>query len=59
MILARIDRFLRASKMTPSRFGRDVLGDPKFVYQLRSGREPRQHTIDRVTAWIDSQEEPK
>ena len=57
MILDRIDRYLRASKTTPSRLGRDAVGDPNFVMNLRDGRQPRQATLDRVIAFIDRQEE--
>jgi len=57
MILDRIDRYLRASKTTPSRLGRDAVGDPNFVMNLRDGRQPRQATLDRVSAFLDRQEE--
>jgi hypothetical protein len=57
MILDRIDRYLRSSKTTPSRLGRDAVGDPNFVMNLRDGRQPRQATLDRVLAFIDRQEE--
>jgi hypothetical protein len=57
MILDRIDRYLRASKTTPTRLGRDAVGDPNFVMNLRDGRQPRQATLDRVIAFIDRQEE--
>jgi hypothetical protein len=56
MILDRIDRYLRASRTTPSRLGRDAVGDPNFVMNLRDGRRPRQATLDRVIAFIDRQE---
>lgn len=57
MILDRIDRYLRATKTTPSRLGRDAVGDPNFVMGLRDGRQPRQATLDRVIAFLDRQEE--
>lgn len=57
MILDRIDRYLRATKTTPTRLGRDAVGDPNFVMNLRDGRQPRQATLDRVIAFIDRQEE--
>lgn len=56
MILDRIDRYLRATKTTPSRLGRDAVGDPNFVMNLRDGRQPRQATLDRVIAFIDREE---
>jgi hypothetical protein len=57
MILDRIDRYLRNSKTSPSRLGREAVGDPNFVMNLRDGRQPRQATLDRVLAFIERQEE--
>ena len=57
MILDRIDGYLRNSKSSPSRLGRDAVGDPNFVMSLRDGRRPRQATVDRVIAFIERQEE--
>jgi hypothetical protein len=56
MILDRIDRYLRQSRTAPSRLGRDAVGDPNFVMNLRDGRQPRQATLERVLAFIDRQE---
>ncbi|HYI38751.1 MAG TPA: hypothetical protein VE053_00360 [Allosphingosinicella sp.] len=56
MILDRIDRYLRISKTSPSRLGRDAVGDPNFVMNLRDGRRPRQATLDRVLDFIDRRE---
>lgn len=52
-LLRRIERFLRATGMTPTRFGRETVGDPRFVFDLRDGREPRSATVRRVQAWLD------
>jgi hypothetical protein len=52
-LLMTVERHLRASAMTPSRFGRDVAGDPRFVFDLRRGREPRAATRARVLAFIE------
>ena len=56
MILDRIDRYLRSSKSSPSRLGRDAMGDPNFVTNLRDGRRPRKATLDRVIAFIEQAE---
>ena len=34
--------------MTPTRFGREMAGDPRFVFQVRKGREPRRAVRERV-----------
>ena len=53
-LLRRIELYLRRSGTPPTRFGREVVHDPRFVFDLRNGREPRSHTAARVTAWLDS-----
>lgn len=51
-LLSTIERYLRETSTPPSRFGRDALGDPGFVAMLRRGREPRDATVRRVTAYL-------
>lgn len=53
MLLSQIEGHLRRTRMAPTRFGRDAMGDPKFVLQLRDGREPRKKTIERVMRYLD------
>lgn len=53
MLLKSIECHLRARRMSPTRFGREALGDPKFVLQLRDGREPRPRTVERVLRYIE------
>jgi hypothetical protein len=53
MLLERIERHMQAKKMAPTRFGRDAVGDPQFVFQLRQGREPRARTVQRVLDYLD------
>ncbi|WP_298691795.1 hypothetical protein [uncultured Sphingomonas sp.] len=56
-LLTRIQRHLRCTGMPPARFGREVVGDPRFVFDLRNGREPRGDMTARVHAWLDAQGE--
>jgi hypothetical protein len=51
-LLLTVERHLRRMAVPPSRFGREVAGDPRFVFDLRKGREPRPATRDRVLAFI-------
>ena len=53
MLLHRVENYLRATRTPPTRFGRDVLGDSRFVFDLRSGREPRKSTVERVNSFLD------
>lgn len=55
-LLRRIERHLRATAMPPTRLGREAVRDPRFVFDLRRGREPRIETEQRVHAWLDAQE---
>jgi hypothetical protein len=56
MLLKRIDAFLRRTRTSPTRFGRDALGDPNFVLNLRDGRVPRASTAMRVHQYLDERE---
>ena len=51
-LLRTIERFLRATGMPATKFGREAMGDPRFVLDLRNGRDPRQVTVDRVNAYL-------
>jgi hypothetical protein len=52
MLLPQVERYIRQSGMPPSRFGREAVNDPRFVHDLRLGREPRPKTAARVVAWL-------
>ena len=54
-LLTRIQHHLRQTGMPPTRFGREVVNDPRFVADLRNGREPRAATTERVLTWLASQ----
>lgn len=43
-----VEAFLQARGWSPTRFGREIAGDPLFVFDLRSGREPRSETRQRI-----------
>ena len=51
-LLLTVERHLRRTDVPPSRFGRQVAGDPRFVFDLRKGREPRPAMCARVMAYI-------
>jgi hypothetical protein len=56
MLLELIERHLKSRRMPPTRFGRAAVGDPRFVFDLREGREPRSTTVRRVMAYLEDQE---
>lgn len=51
-VLMKINRFLNEMEMAPTRFGRLAVNDPRFVHDLRNGREPRPETVERIEAFI-------
>ena len=53
-LLREVEKYLRQSEVAPTRFGRDVVGDPRFVFDLRKGRDPRPRTIARVRAYLET-----
>ena len=55
-LLRRIEIYLRAGGMRPTRFGREAVGDSLFVAQLRRGRNPRPRTQARVNDYLDRAE---
>ena len=54
MLLRKIEKYLGSSGMAPTRFGKESVGDPSFVFELRNGREPRGATASRVLRFIEA-----
>jgi hypothetical protein len=57
MLLHLVENYLRTTRTPPTRFGRQVLGDSRFVFDLREGRVPRLTTEARVLAFLNAQEQ--
>jgi hypothetical protein len=55
-LMRRIQLFLKRADMAPTRFGREAVGDPRLISDLRNGRELRESTAARIHAWLDKQE---
>lgn len=53
-LLREIEKFIRSQDIPPTRFGRDAVGDPRFVFDLRRGREPRPATVERVREFLEA-----
>ena len=54
-LLDRIEIHLKETHMSPTRFGRRAVGDPRFVLDLREGRRPRARTLRRVEDYLQKQ----
>ncbi|MCW1427962.1 hypothetical protein [Novosphingobium sp. JCM 18896] len=52
MLLRQIEKFLRDTGMPWTKFGRLAAHDPRFVEDLRNGREPRAATAERITRFM-------
>ncbi|MDO8359610.1 MAG: homoserine dehydrogenase, partial [Devosia sp.] len=52
-----IESFIAARGWTATRFGRQIAGDPLFVFDLREGREPRSDTRARILKAMQDQAE--
>src|SRR3954462_4374820 len=52
-----IEAFIATRGWTPTRFGRQMAGDPLFVFDLREGREPRSDTRARILKAMQEQAE--
>lgn len=46
-LLRDVEKYLRISDISPTRSGRDVMGDPRFVHDLRRGIEEADLPIGR------------
>jgi hypothetical protein len=56
-VVALIDSFLFRHDMAPSRLGRDALGEPQFVSEVRDGRMPSMATLQKVLDFMRAREE--
>jgi len=53
-LLREVEKFLRQSDIAPTRSGKTAMGDPRFVFDLRNGRNPRPETVARVRAYLEA-----
>jgi hypothetical protein len=51
-LLTEIEAALRHCRMAPSRFGREVAGDPRLVFDLQRGRSPGPELAARVRHYL-------
>jgi len=50
--LAQVEGFIEKHHISPSTFGRLMMGDPTFVFQLRDGRQPSIDTCASISRII-------
>jgi len=57
MLIRKIESFLRRTGMPATKFGRLATHDPRFVLDLRNGREPRTPMERRVEHFMNTYRE--
>jgi len=57
MLIRKIETFLRRTGMPATKFGRLATHDPRFVLDLRNGREPRTPMERRVEHFMNTYRE--
>jgi len=55
-LMRRIELYLQRAEMAPTRFGREAVGDPRLVQDMKNGRELREPTAARIAAWLEARE---
>jgi len=55
-LLKRIERHLRQSRTSATRFGREAARDPRLVHDMRCGRFLRPATARRIRAYLAQHE---
>ena len=54
MLIRQIEVFLRRTGMPATTFGRLAARDPRFVFDLRNGRTPRDRTARRMEHFMNT-----
>jgi hypothetical protein len=57
-LLYKVESFLQRHSLSPTRFGRLAVRDPRLVFDLRRGREPRERTARRIEAYMAREDCP-
>jgi hypothetical protein len=58
-LLSRIERCLRRTGLSPTRFGRLAVNDGRLIHDLRRGRELRSGTRERILRSIEEIEQER
>lgn len=57
MLLNQIEAHLKRTGIPPTKFGREAVRDPRFVFDLRMGRTTGERVRRRVVAYIEGCEQ--
>jgi hypothetical protein len=53
MLVRDIERYLRETGLSATRFGREASRDPQLVFDLRRGRQPGSRVEARVRSYME------
>jgi hypothetical protein len=53
-LIELIDDHLRLTGLSATRLGREAIGDPRIVFDLRAGRTLRTRTRQRLMTWLEA-----
>lgn len=51
-VVAEIERFLRDTGISKTRFGLESVGNDLIVDQMRAGKNPRIDTVDKIRSYM-------
>jgi hypothetical protein len=51
-LLAEIAKFCDRTGLSVAAFGKEAMGDPRFVYDLKAGRQCLPRTVEKARAYI-------
>lgn len=54
--LSKVEKFLSDHGMAATTFGKDAVGDPRFVFDLRDGRSPSLRVALRVINFMEGRD---
>lgn len=58
-LLVEVNRFIRREGVSATRIGREAVGDPRLVFDMRNGRMLRSATADRLKAYLTTIPKPE
>lgn len=54
MLIRKVEKFIQATGIPVTKFGRLAAHDPRLVGDLRNGREPRSAMVQRVEHFMNT-----
>ncbi|QHD70166.1 hypothetical protein GS397_00845 [Sphingobium yanoikuyae] len=51
-VLLEVERWLKQHNLSAAKFGRQAVGDPNLVSDLRGGRDPSSKVVARIRAFM-------